>query len=163
MRDRVAQALVNKGFTLGQLNRYEEAIAVHDEVVSRYGNASEAVLHTIVANVLNSKGFTLLCRAKANWGDETARLGDLQAGSTLFAQAEKEIDNKPLVWGNQAYTAFLLGQPDIARPLLKQTLQQGGEELYTATLGDLDIHPSPPDVEFRALLEELWSEVKPKS
>ena len=163
LREQVANALVNKGFSLGQLNRSEEAIAVYDDVVSRYGNKPKAELRKQVARALNGKGFELLCRAKESWGDEVARLGDLGAAATLFTQAEKEMAAKFIVWGNQAYTAFLLGQADAVRPLLKQALQQGGEDLYKVTLGDLDIHPAPPDAEFRTLLEEVWAAVKQKA
>ena len=165
LREQVAGALVTKGITLGQLNRSEEEIAVYDEVVSRYGSAPEAALRKQVARALNNKGFALLCRAKANWAVEATRLGDLQIAATLFIQAEKEkeVAIQPMVWSNQAYTTFLLGQPDTARPLLKQALQQGGAELYKETLSDLNIHPVPPDAEFRTLLEEIWAEVKPKS
>jgi len=161
--DRVAKALLNKSVALSQLNRSEEVIAVCDEVMSRYGSAPEASLRVYVTHALNSKGFALLCRAKANWTDEAARLVDLQAAATLFTQAEKETNNKPIVWGNQAYTAFLLGQLDAARPLLKQALQMGGEEFFKVELTDLNIHPVLPDAEFRTLLEEVWAEVKPKS
>ncbi len=160
---RIAQSLFNAGVVLGQLNRSEEAIAVYDDVVSRYGNKPKAELRKQVARALNGKGFELLCRAKESWGDEVARLGDLGAAATLFTQAEKEMAAKFIVWGNQAYTAFLLGQADAVRPLLKQALQQGGEDLYKVTLGDLDIHPAPPDAEFRTLLEEVWAAVKQKA
>lgn len=163
LRELVAQALVNKGGFLGRLNRYDEAIAVSDEVESRYGSTPEAALRELVAQANNVKGFTLLCRAKENWINETARLVNLQAAATLFTQSEKEISNKPLVWGNQAYTFFLLGQADVARPLLKKALQQKGEWLYKATLDDLNVHPVSPDTDFRALLEEAWAEVKPKA
>ena len=159
----IATSLMSAGVALGKLNRSEEAIAVYDEVVSRYGSAPEAALRELVANALNNKGFALLCRAKANWAVEATRLGDLQVAATLFTQAEKEVAIQSMVWGNQAYTAFLLGQPDTARPLLKQALRQGGAELYKATLSDFNIHPVPPDAEFRTLLEEIWAEVKPKS
>ena len=163
LREQVARALVNKGATLCQLKRSEEAIAVCDDVVSRYGNAPEAALRELVAQARNGKGFELLCRTKENWADEAARGNDLQVAATLFAQAESEIANKPMVWGNQAYSAFLLGQSEAARPLLKQALQQGGEKLHEGTLDDLAIHPVPPDAEFRILLEEVWAEVKPKA
>ena len=39
--ENVSLALFNKGITLGQLGRSEEAIAVYDEVVRRFGEASE--------------------------------------------------------------------------------------------------------------------------
>ena len=162
LREQVARALVRKGNALGLLNRSEEAIAVYDDVIARYGNATEAVLKKWVSGALNDKGFTLLCRAKAKWDDEAARLSDLQAAAALFAQAINDSNEKSIVLANQAYTAFLLDQPDAVRALLSQALQQGGEELYKATLGDLEIHPVPPDTEYRALLEELWAEVSAK-
>jgi len=45
----VAEALVNKGFRLGALNRNEEAIVAFDEVVSRFGEATEPKLVSLVA------------------------------------------------------------------------------------------------------------------
>jgi tetratricopeptide (TPR) repeat protein len=160
LRASVGLALVNKGITLGKLNRSGEEIAVYDEVVSRYGGAPEVELRENVARAMNGKGFALLCRAKANWGSEFARLADLRAAAILFAQAEKGIDKKSMVQGNQAYTAFLLGQEGVARSLLKQALQKGAEKLYEATLSDLEIYPVAIDDEFRTLLEDIWRELK---
>jgi hypothetical protein len=42
LREQVARALVQKGIALDQLGRGEEAVAVYDEVVRRFGDASEA-------------------------------------------------------------------------------------------------------------------------
>jgi TolA-binding protein len=44
----VARALFNKGVTLGALGRSADAIAVYDEVVARYGTASEPALLEVV-------------------------------------------------------------------------------------------------------------------
>jgi hypothetical protein len=44
-------ALVNKGVTLGALGRGEEAIAVYDDVVARFGAAGELPLREIIAEV----------------------------------------------------------------------------------------------------------------
>lgn len=162
LRTIVAQSEANRGAFLCFLNRYDEAITVYDQILSRYSCVHEAVLREVAAMACNGKGYVLLCRAKENWIDEVARLVDLQAATTLFTQAEKEISNKPVVWGNQAYIAYLLGQPEAARSLLQQALKQNGEWLHRATLDDLDVHPIPPDIEFRALLEEVWTEMKPK-
>jgi tetratricopeptide (TPR) repeat protein len=41
IREQVARALVNNGITLGQLNRSTDALAVFEEVVRRFGEASE--------------------------------------------------------------------------------------------------------------------------
>ena len=38
----LAKALVNKGITLGALDRSEDAIAVYDEVLTRFGSATSA-------------------------------------------------------------------------------------------------------------------------
>jgi tetratricopeptide (TPR) repeat protein len=54
-----ANALVNKGATLGQLGRNEEAIAVYEDVVARFGTASEPALREPVAKALVNKGVRL--------------------------------------------------------------------------------------------------------
>jgi tetratricopeptide (TPR) repeat protein len=58
-RSRVAKTLVNKGFTLGALNRSEEAAAVYDEVVRRFGDATEPALREQVAKALFRQGLSL--------------------------------------------------------------------------------------------------------
>jgi tetratricopeptide (TPR) repeat protein len=55
----VAWALVNKGIALGELKRHEEAMAVFDEVVRRFGEATEPDLRERVARALVSKGVVL--------------------------------------------------------------------------------------------------------
>ncbi|MDD4929207.1 MAG: tetratricopeptide repeat protein [Gallionella sp.] len=54
-----AKALLSKGITLGQMQRNEEEIAVYDEVLRRYGEATETALRERVAKALLNKGFTL--------------------------------------------------------------------------------------------------------
>ena len=56
LHGRIARALFYKGIILGNLNRSEEAIAVCDEVVRRFGEATEAALHEPVAEALVNKG-----------------------------------------------------------------------------------------------------------
>lgn len=56
-RSEVARALVNKGLALKRLGRGEEAIAVYDAVVSRFGAAEELPLREQVAHALNSKAW----------------------------------------------------------------------------------------------------------
>jgi len=159
LRELVAKALYNKGHTLNALNQNEDAIVVYDEIMERYGDAPEAALREPVLQALNSKGFSLLCRAKQHWQNSAKCQADLEAAAVLFKQAVGDSKNH-LVLGNQAYAAFLLGEGEVAQSLLRQALQQGGEKLYKATLGDLDIFPVPPDKEFRAMLEMLWTEIK---
>ncbi|MDO8333234.1 MAG: tetratricopeptide repeat protein, partial [Nitrosomonas sp.] len=55
----LAKALFNKAITLGQLERSEEAIAVYDEVVKRFGESTELSLREQVAKALLNKGARL--------------------------------------------------------------------------------------------------------
>ena len=59
IREQVAKALLYKGITLAALNRSEEEIAVYEEVVKRFGEASEPELREQVAKALVNKGITL--------------------------------------------------------------------------------------------------------
>jgi tetratricopeptide (TPR) repeat protein len=59
LREHVARALFNKGFTLGSLGRSEEAIAVYNALEARYGDAAELPLRVRVARALVNKGITL--------------------------------------------------------------------------------------------------------
>jgi hypothetical protein len=49
LRERVANALVNKGITLGVLDRSAEAIAVYDDLLARFGSATELPLRELVS------------------------------------------------------------------------------------------------------------------
>jgi TolA-binding protein len=55
LREQVAGALYNKGVTLGQLDRSEEAIAVYDQVVTRFGADPEPALREQVAMAQRAK------------------------------------------------------------------------------------------------------------
>ena len=56
LHEHVAQALFNKGYTLGALKRSEEAIVVYDEVVKRFGEATEPALREQVGKALEALG-----------------------------------------------------------------------------------------------------------
>src|SRR6516225_8598717 len=104
-----AQALLNKGRTLGELRRREEAIAVYDDLIARFGNATELALREHVVLALLDKGNTLgeLRRreeAIAVYDDLLARVGNatelalrervalalLDKGNTLRALRRRE-------------------------------------------------------------------------
>jgi hypothetical protein len=59
LREQVAKALVAKGVALGQLGRREEAIAVCDDIIARYGSASELPLRELVAMAVANKKIAL--------------------------------------------------------------------------------------------------------
>src|SRR5262245_13158490 len=67
LQELVARALVNKGITLGQLERSEEAVRIYEEVVTRFGTASAPGLQELVTAAMNGIGFEMLRRAKKNW------------------------------------------------------------------------------------------------
>ena len=54
-----ATALFNTGIVLGELNRGEEEIAVYNEIVRRFGEATEVELREQVARALINKGIAL--------------------------------------------------------------------------------------------------------
>jgi tetratricopeptide (TPR) repeat protein len=93
-----AVLLVNKGFTLGQLGRGEEEIRVYEEVVSRFGDASEAHIREQVAGALFSKanGLGRLGRGEEAvrvYEEVVSRFGDaIEAG--IRQQVAKALVNK---------------------------------------------------------------------
>jgi tetratricopeptide (TPR) repeat protein len=75
-----AVALFNKGSHLGSLGRNEEAIAAYDDLLARFGNATELPLLKQVAMGLFNKGVTLFTlghdeEAIAAYDDLLARFG----------------------------------------------------------------------------------------
>ena len=59
LREQVANALFNKGATLGALDRSMEEIAVYDDLLARFGTATELPLRERVAKALFNKGIRL--------------------------------------------------------------------------------------------------------
>ncbi|HEX9732648.1 MAG TPA: AAA family ATPase, partial [Thermoanaerobaculia bacterium] len=94
----VARALFNKGFRLGALDRSAEALAVYDEVVSRYGQRQEPALAERVAKALVNKGFRLgaldrSAEALAVYDEVVSRYGQRQEPA-LAEQVAKALVNK---------------------------------------------------------------------
>ncbi len=77
MREQVARALFDKGCTLGELGRSAEAIATYDDLLARFGAATELQLCEIVAMALVNKGAALgrSAEAVAAYDDLLARFG----------------------------------------------------------------------------------------
>jgi hypothetical protein len=55
LRNQVANALYNKGYTLGQLGRSKEARSVYDDVISRFGADEHPALKAIVQKARTSR------------------------------------------------------------------------------------------------------------
>ncbi|MBQ5516670.1 MAG: hypothetical protein IIT88_06280, partial [Acetobacter sp.] len=48
-QEAVAIALLNKGFDLSELHRYEEALAANNDVITRFGNSQDKIIQEQVA------------------------------------------------------------------------------------------------------------------
>jgi tetratricopeptide (TPR) repeat protein len=98
LQELVARALVYKGFVLGTLGISEEAIAVYDDVVTRFADAKEPALREKVATALYNKGWTLgrLNRSEeeiAAYDDLVNRFADAKEPA-LREQVAKALYNK---------------------------------------------------------------------
>jgi tetratricopeptide (TPR) repeat protein len=94
----VARALLNKGVRLGALNRSEDAIAAYDEVVRRFGDATEPEMRERVAKALRNRGVRLgaLNRTEdaiAAYDEVLRRFGDATE-TALRDQVAKALFNK---------------------------------------------------------------------
>ncbi|MBI5000203.1 MAG: AAA family ATPase [Euryarchaeota archaeon] len=92
-----AMAMFNKGNRLGALNRNEEAIANYDEVVKRFGTATEPSLLEQVAMAMFNKGVTLGAlnrneEAIANYDEVVKRFGTATEPSLLEKVAKAMIN-----------------------------------------------------------------------
>ena len=98
LRELVARALWDKGYSLQVLNKNNEAIAVYDEVVKRFGDAEEPALREQVAMALYNKGYSLGVLNKNNEAiavcDEVVkRFGDAEE-LALREQVARALWNK---------------------------------------------------------------------
>lgn len=95
----IAIALCNKGVALGRMERFEEEVAVYDEVVARFGAASEAALREQVSRALGNRAWVSYQR-----GDATALLADTERALEISPQAAVPLCNR-------AFALHLLGRP----------------------------------------------------
>ena len=129
--DDVATPL-NIGATLGKLNRGEEAIQVYDEVVRRFGDATEPVVREQVATALVNKGVTLglLNRSEdeiQTYDEVLRRFGDATEPA-LREQVATALVNKGVTLGQlnrsedeiRTYDEVLLRFGDAAEPVMRE-------------------------------------------
>jgi tetratricopeptide (TPR) repeat protein len=98
-----ALAGYNLGVVLGDLERSEEAVAVYDDVVARFGDATEAALREHVAGALFNKGITLHMLERSEeelrvYDDVVARFGDATEAA-LRKHVAKALLNKGVTLG----------------------------------------------------------------
>ena len=128
----VAVALFNKAATLGQLNRSEEEIQACDELLRRFGDATEPALRERVAKALVNKGITLgqLSRSEEAvqaYDEVVRRLGDATEPA-LREQVAKALVNKGVTLGQlsrgdeavQAYDEVLRRFGDTTEAALRE-------------------------------------------
>jgi len=104
LQEQVAMALFNKGVTLGALDRSEDAIAVYDDLVSRFADAKEPTLREQVATALVNKGvrFAALNRSEdaiAVFDDILRHFEDAKEPA-LQERVVKALNNKGLALGS---------------------------------------------------------------
>ena len=110
---------------------------------------------------MNGKGFTLLIAAKAA-PDSSAQQSAWQQAHALFAQALTQCADadRAMVAGNLGYASLLLGDEATGREMFAMALRLGGEPVYIATLDDLSQHPIAADAPVRAVLDQVWAQVR---
>ena len=166
LREQVATALVNKGITLDQLGRSEQAIEVNDWVVAQFGDAPEPALREQVAMALDNKGDSLVGLGQHRAAEAAYRraialkvdavqpwvslgnllldcLGDTVAAIASFEEgllAPIDVDARAILHANYAYALALHGG-DAA---------QAGQHVHEALANGTSISPAG-----RELLEAL--------
>ncbi|CAE6703844.1 tetratricopeptide repeat protein [Candidatus Nitrotoga fabula] len=111
----LSKALVNKGAALAQMGRNEEAIAAYDEVVHRFGEATEEPLREQVATALMNKGKTLGKMGRDEEAiavyDKVVRHFGEATEAPLREQVATALVNKggtldQMEWNNEAIAAY---------------------------------------------------------
>jgi tetratricopeptide (TPR) repeat protein len=145
----VAKALVNKGITLGQLNRSEEAIGAYNELLQRFGDSPEPALREHVGKALYNKGATLgrLNRSEEEIGaynELLQRFGD-SPEPALRERVAKALYNKGITLSQLnrseeaigAYNELLQRFGDSPEPTLREHVAKALHN-KGVTLGRLD-------------------------
>jgi len=160
---RILKIRTNIGVVLTDLDKFDEAISVYEEIISL--SSIDEDFKTVLAIALNGKGYAKLLQAKKNWNDREFRIHQLNESQSLFIQSLNVDASGATTAGNLAYCLFLLERPATeVRPHLTTTLQKGGRHLFEATLADTERHTIPTlDGHFRALVEDVWRTISPIS
>ena len=131
-----AAALVNKGVTLGRLNRSDEALAVFVEVAGRYSDSTSSAIIEQVARALFYTGVTLeqLNRAdeEITVYDEIARRFGDSTSSPIIRQVAKALVNKGV-------TLRRMNRPDEALKVYDEIVTRFGNSTSSAIIGPVAI------------------------
>ena len=138
VREHLARALVNKGVDLHELGRRQEAIATYDQVVERYGDASEPSLREEVVMALVNKGVL------------ATSLGTTTEAERAFSAALEYVSLSDSVGSRLcAATAMIgLGRPDDARECIyaidASQVDQSEVRSFFTDLASIASSPIPP-------------------
>ena len=132
--ERVAVALVGKGFALRDLDRPEEALVVHDEVVRRFGESEAPLLLEEVAAALMGKGFALrdLSRPEEELAvhDEVVRRFGESEAPAFLEEVAMALVGKGLV-------LRILDRPEEALAVYDEAVRRFGESEAPALLEEV--------------------------
>jgi tetratricopeptide (TPR) repeat protein/MinD-like ATPase involved in chromosome partitioning or flagellar assembly len=120
----VAQALYNKGVTLGQLQRSEEAIAAADELLQRFGESQTLGLQERIAQALVNKGVAL---GQLQRGEEEIAVYNelvLRFGESQTLALQEQVANALF---NKGFALDQLQRNDEAIAAYDELLQRFGE------------------------------------
>jgi len=119
----VPGTLRNRGVQLGQLERMDLAVAICDETVARYGQASEPQLRVAVATALVDKGLRLGLglglgqreQASAAYDEVVARFGETSEPELLVPVAGALLAKAELLWQLDRNWSFAVYDEVVAR------------------------------------------------
>ena len=124
LRERIAKALLNKGYSLGASSRSEEAVAVYDQVVKRFGDATEPALREQVARALVNKGVSL---GALNRSEEEVAVYDEVV--KRFADATEPVLRERVAWAlvNKGAALGALNRSDDAVAVYDEVVKRFGD------------------------------------
>ena len=171
-----AKARVDRAMAALAGDDLETARAEFTDLEPRLRAAADPVLRSQWARCLNGLGFLDIMdakekrRATADFeADERAQhdvTRGLRRALGFFAQAQTiqaDPDYRRHVLGNRAYAHALLGELEIAAPILTALFRDWGWEAYRGQKDDTRRRSVPEDAAVVYLLDEIWAEVSKTS
>ena len=164
----VVMALCNRGLNLTKLNQPAQAVATFDEIINRYGDSTDRLLHVLLAIVVASKASALLNQAKLAWSDTAERQSLLKQALVLLVKAASNSnihilpEQHSAILGSIAYTLWLQGRKEEVIFPLHKALQLGGETVRDGALDSAVMNTVDADAGYAELINKLWDEQRTK-
>jgi tetratricopeptide (TPR) repeat protein len=160
-----AETLVNIGIILGELNRNEEAVQIYNEVLRRFGYATDPALRQQVAKALVNKGVNLgqlkLTEKEIQAYDEVLRRFGESTESALREHVARALVNKGVTLGElkrgeeeiQTYDEVLRRFGDATEPALRERVATA--LLYTGLTQNTLKRPQEARLSLREVLKRF--------